>query len=33
VTTRDLPEMWRTAGLAAGALLGGIFAIVMGSRG
>jgi formate dehydrogenase iron-sulfur subunit len=33
VTTRDLPEMWRTAAIAAGALLGGIFAIVAGSRG
>ena len=31
-TTRDLPEMWRTAALAAGALVAGVLAIVVGGR-
>ena len=32
VTTRDLPGMWRTAAIAAGALAAGVFAVVAGSR-
>lgn len=30
--TRDLPRMWRSAGIAAAALVGGIGAIVFGVR-
>jgi formate dehydrogenase iron-sulfur subunit len=30
VTTRDLPEMWRTAAIAAGALVAGVFAAFAG---
>jgi formate dehydrogenase iron-sulfur subunit len=32
VTTRDLPEMWRSVGLAAGALLAGAAACFLGGR-
>jgi formate dehydrogenase iron-sulfur subunit len=31
-TTRDLPEMWRTAAFAAGALVAAVLAIVVGGR-
>ena len=32
VTTRDLPRMWRTAALAAGALVAGVFALCGGGE-
>ena len=30
VTTRDLPEMWRTAAIAAGAVVAGVLAAFLG---
>src|SRR5262249_10358419 len=32
VTPRALPDMWRTAVVAAGALIAGVFALAVGSR-
>jgi len=32
VTTKDLPKMWKTAGLASVALLAGVVAVFVGER-